>query len=242
MILAGIIAAAVRAWLTTTTTGCLLLLTAASLGLTGCERGEPAAPVTPGPVAPHGSPDSAGPADTLRRLHQYRLAGEYGPLLALIVPEHRGAVRELILAVDQLTAAEEHLRKTIGQTIGQGTATYFQRRDQVANAIGPLSRDVEVLFESVSGNAATVTIQVAGQVPLDTVVFEKHEGAWLMVSDDPIPGLAAEIRKLAETTHGVALEVAGANLTAGDIIETLHARQKPTLRRMDALIREADRD
>ena len=161
-------------------------------------------------------------------------------MLTLIAPQYREPIMVLVRAVDELVAAEARLQRAIREVVGEGSATHFRRRQQVVNILGALSRDVEVIYESVTGDTARVTIQVASRIPLETVDLEKHEGRWLVVSDEPIPGLAAELRNLAKATRRVVGELQRRRLTVEGVYKELALRQRPVFERIAKLTEQAE--
>ncbi len=158
----------------------------------------------------------------------------------LIVPDYRTEILELILSVDELVAAELKFQNSVREVVGEGTATYFAHRMQVANIVGPFSRDVEAVSETITGNTARVAIQVAGRVPLEEVALTNLEGKWLVQSDKPIPKLADELRNLARTTRSVADDVVRRHLTAKQAQHELDLRQEPVLKRINDLIDDSE--
>ena len=178
--------------------------------------------------------------ETVRRLHQCRVAGRYQEMLTLIAPRHREPIMVLVRAVDELIAAEEHLQRSIREVVGEGSATHFSRRQQVVNVFGALSRDVEVIDETVTGDTARVAIQVASRIPLETVDLELYDGRWRVVSDEPIPGLAAELRNLAKATRRVVSELQRRRLTAEGVYRELALRQRPVFERIAKLTEQAE--
>jgi hypothetical protein len=220
-------------------------LLAALVGMmAGCERKAPlpaqaasAEHATPRPSAAVLDP-YAGPLETLRRAGQCRRARRLQDLAAYLLPEQRDAVLEQLLAVDELTAAGESLKARVNRVVGPGAAATFDRTG-VTNALGPFSRDVECVSESVEGETARVRIRVAGQLPLEEVKLLRRDERWLIQTDSPIPGMAAELRKLAGVLNRVGDEVERRHLTADQIERELALRQHPILQRIDQLTEAA---
>ena len=179
------------------------------------------------------------PLETVRFIHQCRTNGKYQDMLDSFEPEHRSAIMSLVLAVDELVAAEARLQRKLRENVGEGTATHFGHRTQVANILGPLSRDVKVVSEKISGDTAEVSFQVASRLPLESVKLKKQNETWLMVMEKTIPELAVELRNLAGTIRRVADELAGRNYTAQQVYKELNLRQQPILERIAKLVSES---
>ena len=209
------------------------------LATTGCAReNDVAAPTPPAatPVMPAETASIAlSPRQVVEKLHEYRLAGKYDELQELVVPEQRSAIVELVLSVDELIAAESALSHAIQERVGEGSAVRFERRAQVANILGPLSRDVNVMAQHLDGDRATVEIQVAGRVPLERVELHREGGVWRIHPDKPIPGLAEELRNLADATRRVRSMLQRREMEADDVFNELAKRQQPALERMARL-------
>jgi hypothetical protein len=216
----------------------LSLLAALAAG-GGCQRDEPQ-PAAAKPPSVSSQLAELSPAEVVRAAHAARWSGRQAELLALIVAEQRGAVLELVLAVDQLIAAEDVLQEALRATIGEGSAERFRQRRQVANIIGPFSRDVEIISERSEAEQAEVMIQVAGRVPLERVDLVRPGSNWLIRTDDPIPGLAAALSELAAVTRRFASDVVRGRMKAEALERELALRQTPVLRRVAQLTADAE--
>ncbi len=191
-----------------------------------------------GQAAPEASSDELlSPIETVRRVHQYRLAGQLGRIRPYLTPDQRFAVVELIQAVDRLAWANEALQAAVTKHIGRASASAFDR-SQVANIIGVFSKDVEAIAERVEGDRAVVTIQVGRRVPLDEVDLIRHEGRWLIQTDTPIPGVAAELRKLADVFIDATRRLEKERLTAIQLAREIEAREAAIGRRLAALTQQ----
>ena len=179
------------------------------------------------------------PLETVRFIHQCRTNGKYQDMLDLFEPEHRSAIMSLVLAVDELVAAEAQLQRKLRENVGEGTATHFGHRTQVANILGPLSRDVQVVSEEISGDTAKVSFQVASRLPLESVELKKQDDTWLVVMEKSIPELEVELRNLAGTIRRVADELGGRDYTAEQVYKELNLRQQPILERIAKLVSES---
>ncbi len=210
------------------------------LGLS-CDRSQHSADRTDSPSTERSASSSRtnediSPLDTVQRVHHYRLAGQIGRIEPYLWPEQRAVVVELIQAVDRLAWANEVLQAAVTKHLGPASAGLFDR-SQVANIIGVFSKDVELIDQRINGEQAVVTIQVAAQVPLEEVQLFRRNGRWLIRTDSPIPGLAGELRNLADALIGTARRVENQQLTVAQLRRELDAREAPIGRRLAALTR-----
>jgi len=208
-----------------------------------CNRSQPETqPSKPGPVPASGavlsSDEPLSPMETLARVREYRRAGRPSLVERSIVPEQRSAVSELLYAVDRLEQAGEALNGAVRTHLGLAFAEMFDY-SQVANIVGVFSRDVELIDQRIEGEAAVVTIQVSGRVPLDEVHLLLRDGQWQITTDPSIPGLAGELGKLADFWFDVSRRVEQRQLTASDLRRELDARQASVARRLKALTQNA---
>ena len=215
-------------------TGCHLvaagIMVAFAAGVSCDRSGRDAAP-----AGGTGSPDGAGgpatPFQTVLAVHKYRVEGRLGMIESYLVAEQRPHVLELLHAVDRLTAADQALGDAITRSLCRLTSEDFDD-SQVANLVGVFSRDVDVLDEKIEGDAAVVTVQIAKRVPLDFVHLVRSGGRWLIRTDAPIPGLAAELGRLADVLSAAARRVADGRLTAEQLRRELDAQSADVRRRI----------
>ena len=133
---------------------------------------------------------------TARLLRQLRTSGRLGQLRPYLMPDHCEAILDVILAVDQLAIAAAELQSAIRDTIGEATADRYDFTS-AANALELFSHDVELVDEQVRGDQASIVIQVASRVPLNTVRFRRINGRWILQTDPPIAGLPEGVLELA---------------------------------------------
>lgn len=178
------------------------------------------------------------PSDVIRRINMHRRSGAVMRMERYLEPLQRPMVRELVLSVDRLVAANRTLRGAVEESIGSASAILVDRPD-VANIIGVFSHDVEIVDERVDGERAVVEIQVGGRLPLQRVALRRVDGVWIVAADDPIPGLARELGRLADVLLELADRVRRRSMDREELIRELTRREGVVLRRIDALIRSA---
>ena len=145
------------------------------------------------------------PMETARLLRQLRTSGRLAQLRPYLAPDHCEAILDVILAVDQLAVAADELRSAVGDTIGEATADLYDFT-AAANALELFSRDVELVDEQIRGDEASVVIQVASRVPLNTVRFRRITGRWILQTDRPIGGLPGAVLELAAAMRRCAVD------------------------------------
>ncbi len=193
----------------------------------GHQRGDDAADASPA--------EGRSPIDVVRRVHEYRLAGRVGLIAQHLVPDQRPYVIELVQGVDRLLWGNQVLQAAVANHFGPASARGFDR-SQAGNAIGVFSQDVDILDERIDGETAMVGIQVAGRVPLDEVKLLRREGRWLIQTDPPIPGVADELRRLAEVLVDTAHMLDKRAMTPIEFKKELDLREASIGRRIAALI------
>ena len=149
------------------------------------------------------------------------------------MPEQKPFVLDLIQSVDRLLAADAALRKAVAEHIGPASALAFDR-SAVADHVGVFSRNITVLTETVQGDRAIVTIQVADRLPLDKVHLVRRNGCWLIQTDPPIVAVAKEVRELADVLSDVARTRLDHPVPAAELRAEIEARQQAIARRLAA--------
>lgn len=176
------------------------------------------------------------PIDTLRLLRAHRDAGRFDQLRPNLLPEQRRYVIDLIQAVDRLDRGNDVLQAAVTRRFGPATARMFDR-SEVRNAIGVFSSDVELLTERIAGDNAVVVIQVADRVPLIEVHLIRREDRWVLRTDPPIPGMSAELAKLADALVATARRLDQEKLTLPELRRELSLREAAVGHRLEELTR-----
>ena len=174
------------------------------------------------------------PIVTLRLLRAHRDAGRFDQLRPNLLPDQRRYVIDLVQAVDRLNRGNDVLQTAVTRRFGPATARMFDR-SEVRNSIGVFSADVELLTERISGNDAVVVIQVADRVPLIEVHLIRREDRWVLRTDPPIPGMAAELAKLADALVATARRLDQEKLTLPELRRELSLREAAVGRRLEEL-------
>ena len=167
-------------------------------------------------------------------MRESRHSGRLELIEPYLPPDRRSSVIGLIQTMDRLLWANDVLGAAVTRHFGPATARAFDR-SEAANAVGVFSRDVEFLNEQIDGDAAVVTFQVAGRVPLKEVTLERHGGCWLIQTDPPIPGVAAALRDLAQVLVDTARMLDDRPMSAAQLQRELASREASIGRRIKAL-------
>lgn len=174
------------------------------------------------------------PIETLQRIRAHRLAGRFQSLQPYLRPDQRRQVVDLIQAVDRLDRANDVLQAAVTRRFGPATARMFDRSG-ARNAIGVFSENVKLLTERLEGETAVVAIQVADRVPLIDVRLSRRDDRWVLQTDPPIPGMAAELAKLAEALVGTARLLDENELTSQELRRELALREAAVGHRLEEL-------
>jgi len=149
------------------------------------------------------------PVDAARSLHRAHLARDYAAVEALIIPARRSATLQMLRATDQLIDAHDAMQAAATKKFGKHVYRAFHLGD-LENNLGVFSKDIEILAQHFTGDAATVTVQVAERVPLLRAQFEKIDGRWCYV---PPVTSAESVAALEDLT--VEIETLARSLEAG---------------------------
>jgi len=149
------------------------------------------------------------PVDAARALHRAHLARDYLAVEALIVSDRREATVQMLRATDQLIDAHNAMQTAATERFGKHVYRAFHL-GELENNLGVFSKDIEILAQHFTGNAATVTVQVAARVPLLRVPFQKVDGRWCYM---PPPTSTESLAALRDLTTEV--EQLTASLQAG---------------------------
>ena len=134
--------------------------------------------------------------------------------------------------------ANQVLQTAVTSHFGPASAEGFDRSG-AANIIGVLSTDVEILDERIDAETAIVTVQVAGRLPLDEVKLVRRGGGWVIQTDPTIPGMADELRRLAEMLVDTAHMLDKKAMTTVELKKELDLREAAIGRRIAALTHAA---
>lgn len=188
-------------------------------------------------VVPASRLSDLSPMGTVELLRTYREKRLYREIEPFVLLEQRATVIAQLRAVDRLVLTSGLLQQRIKKHLGLAVAQEF-RYDQVANIVGIFSRNVTLLTQRINGDRATITYQVAAQLPIETAKFVRRNNRWVLLAD-PIPGVPEQILKLADLMERMARRIERKPLTAEELRHDLRLRQTPILRRIQRLITEA---
>jgi len=179
-----------------------------------------------------------GPQQVVREVNALRRDGRLPEMAEYVAEGHRDALVDMVQAVDEVVRANTALQQRLVALGYTGSAELFDR-SQVANILGVFSRDIEAIEERIRGDTAVVTISVAGRLPLVEVRLVRRNRRWLIQPDEPIPGLAAELRNLGQALRQVALATTQREMSVDDIAREMNFWQQPVLQRIRTLVEQA---
>jgi len=151
------------------------LLLLAIWASTGCGQ-------APAPAGAAGAPPA--PLETVRQLIAAHEAGSYDRLRRLIVPERADPVINTLMAVDEFLGVNRELQRLVREQLGEAHADLIDQ-SYLGQNLDVFSPRVELLSEHAEGDAATVSFQSDGRVPVKRAQLIHRAGRWLY---DPGPG------------------------------------------------------
>jgi hypothetical protein len=137
-----------------------------------------------------GQADTA-PGDVLVRLCDLHRQHGYKDMESLVDPARVATTINTLMALDRLLQTGAQLQQTAEQRVGPTAAVVCDISD-VADYLGPFSRNVQVVSTRVEGNRALVTFQVGERVPVERAELRRIADRWRYVPDEPdeaLPGL-----------------------------------------------------
>jgi hypothetical protein len=162
------------------------------------------------------------------QLRQWHVAHSYQNMMPWISPAARDDVLEQLVAVDELMAANTSAQVAITQSCPDVDPRPFDM-SAMTNFLGLFSRDSEFIDEKIEGDTATVTVQVAGRLPLTYLDFQRYEGRWVYLPGESVEDLAPGIRLLAKGLSRFATVVAAGACSPEKIASEFRYRVVPKL-------------
>jgi hypothetical protein len=200
----------------------MLLLLAGAAGLTAYVLYEPPPPPSPGPRA------------VLEELIAARASGDQAAIAARVHPDQSAGLVRVVLAVDELLAANTRLMELVRSRIGPGLAASIDQ-GHLADYLDILSRHVELLDERISGDEATVAFVVSGRLPTRRARLVRLDGQWRYdPGEDHPPALPAALREMARGLRQVCTALESGQLDPAAVrerpellLEEVRRRLKP---------------
>lgn len=173
-------------------------------GLGGCRR-----------VA---SQDAETPASLLVHLCNLHRQHAYKEMESMVEPARVGILVNTLMAVDQLLQAGAQLQQTAEQRLGPRAAVVCDISD-VADYLGPFSRNMAVVSTRIEGDRAIVVYQAGSRVPVERAEVRRTAGRWIYVPDEPDEGLPALLLLLTDRMVRLRGEAESGTYEEGAFIE-----------------------
>jgi hypothetical protein len=187
----------------------LALLVCCSAIFIGCDNGEQK-------EVGASAPDNVRRTfNRLRELHENKA---YLEMEKWIEPGAANGVVDLLMAVDQLLAANEAAIETLRETCPRADINRFDL-SELANCLGLFSRKIEVVNIRMGNNAATMNVQVADRLPLEQLVFVRYQDRWVYQPGRQLPELTPVIVRLADALNRLTEEMSGRALDREQVAE-----------------------
>lgn len=148
------------------------------------------------PDAARAAANQASPRDVIAAVNDVRRSGRYQQLDNYLAPGQAGRHVPILLAIDQVLAANRALQKAGAERFGRA-AMFGYDVELIGDYYGVLSMQVHAVRETVTGEEAVVMVQEGDHVPLQPVRLIRQDGGWRLMLEDPEPGLAERLNKLA---------------------------------------------
>jgi len=207
------------------------ILCAAAAGVAwGCRRGSDEGN-GPGGVNPKTL------QETVWAMRAWYQCGAYARLRPYIDPAENDHVIDMLLALDELMAANAGALAAIRAACPQADVSPFDL-GYLRDWMDLFSRELAIVGEERTGDRAVVTAQVGNRVPLIRLHFAQRAGRWVYLPGPVPPEAVAAVRRLARSLDLFRLVVdSQRHVTVKWLEHEYHLRIRPKL---EQLIRIAD--
>lgn len=168
------------------------------------------------------------PAETVESLRAWHARGAYLAIRPHIDPAARGDLIDLLMAVDELLAANRRACRTIEASSPGADVSMFDM-SPAKRALGLFAPDVQVAGIEESGPEAKVHLRIPGQARLVQVRLERREGLWVYMPGPTSPEMVAGLRELAAAWDRIALVVGSGGHTREEIADIARRHLTPGL-------------
>jgi len=196
------------------------------LSLSGCERGAtssepPVSSCVDEPTSLH---------ETFDCLREWYARGSYTAMRPYIDPTCRDDVIDLLIAVDELLAANAGALGAIREACPRIDLTLFDMSALQNEYLDLFSRDVRVIRLAESDGRGTVTVQIGPRLPLAHLRFQQRQGRWIYVPGETAPELVGRLRGIARAWDRLTLVVSARPHSAEEIMHEYRLRIQPKLK------------
>ena len=173
----------------------------------------------------------AGLVETYEQLRGDHARGAYQSMRPYIDPQHREDVIDLLVAVDELLAANTGAQEAIRRACPTVAAERFDL-SMVADNLELFSRDARLIRAEEQGDRGTVTVQIADRVPLVHLRFERRQGRWIYLPGQWDAPIIPTVREVAGALNRIAVVVSSGPRAPEDIESEYRFRIGPKLRQV----------
>lgn len=164
----------------------------------GCDDFNPLRIRSAPPAAP------ASVEETFALLRESHRIGAYAILRSYIHPDGREGLIDLLVAADELTAANTAALAAAARACPGLDTSRYDLAAMIWNNLELFSREVELVQAEVDGDRAVLTVQIARRLPLRRLDFERHDGVWQYLSGSAEPEVTTLIRQRANRLRRIA--------------------------------------
>ena len=180
-------------------------------------------------------------SDTFHQLRTCLTERSYRAMEPYIDPTGRDEVIELLIAVDELLAANDAALQAARQACPDMDLQPFDM-SSVADSLDLFSREVTYVACEESGDRGVVTANVSGRLPLDRIEFIRTDDTWRYAPGPSWPTITPTIREIARALDRIVFVISSKPLTPDDIREEYRLRVAPKVRRLVASVASAAPD
>jgi hypothetical protein len=156
-------------------------------------------------------------------LRHCRRTGSYGAMGPHIHSSARDGIVDLLVAVDELMLANAAALSAMQQAC-PGIDVRPYDLQLIQNKLELFSRDVELVGVRQDGDSASVTVQIANQLPLVRLRFERHDGTWQYLPGAEDPNITQAIRQRTKKLRQIELVLSHSRLDPRQVDREYHIR------------------
>jgi hypothetical protein len=161
------------------------------------------------------------PLPQLETFQQLRACYEklsYLPMKPYLPDDQSSQVIHLLAVLDRLSAANRATLRAVRAACPDAEPAAFDL-GALSDNLGLFSRRVEYAGRREEGDRGTVSVQVAGRLPLERLEFVMQDGYWRYLPGEPPPDLAEMLSKVADALHTFARVLHGRQMSPDELRE-----------------------
>lgn len=174
-------------------------------------------------------------ADTFHQLRACMAERSYRAMEPYIEETGRKQVIEMLIAVDELLAANEAALQAARQACPGIDVRPFDM-SVLADNLDLFSRRVTCIACEESGNHGVVTASISDRLPLDRIEFIHEHGYWMYEPGPSWPAVTPAIREIAAALERIVFVISQKPHTPEEIRDEYRLRVSPKVRRIIAMV------